>query len=59
MWMLNAGCLSFTAATWEESRPEEADGLARKNVAWNEEQCGAEGRWNWQHRVWSSNFMGG
>lgn len=44
--MLNAGCLSFAAATWEGSRPEEADGLTRKDVAWNEEQCGAEGQWN-------------
>lgn len=39
--------------TWEWSRPQEADGRARKDVVWIEEQCGAEGRWDWQHRVCS------
>lgn len=46
VWMLNAGCLSFTAASWEGSRPEEADGLTKKDMAWNEEQGGGEGQWN-------------
>lgn len=57
--MLNAGCLSFAAATWEGSRPEEADGLSRKDVARNEEQRAAEGQWDWQHRLWSCNLVGG
>lgn len=34
------------SATWEWSTPEEADGPARKDVVWNEEQCGAGGQWN-------------
>lgn len=44
------------AATWERSEPEEADDPARKDVVWNQEQCGAEGQWDWQHRVWSPDF---
>lgn len=43
-------------ATWEGSRPEEADGPARKDMVWNEEQRGAEGQWAWKHRVWSPDF---
>lgn len=43
-------------ATWEGSRPEEADGPARKDMVWNEEQCGAEGQWDLKHRVWSPDF---
>lgn len=52
---LYAECWMFVGhtATWEGSRPEEADGPARKDVVWNEEQCGAEGQRDRQHRVWS------
>ena len=37
-------------AIWEGRRPEEAEGPARKDMVWNQEQWGAEGQWDWQHR---------
>lgn len=57
--MVISGCWTFVihTATWEGSELEEADGPARKDVVWNEEQCVSNGQWDLQHRVLRSDFQ--